>query len=208
MGDNSPCGRRKYWMRHSKEELVRELIRLEARRETQPVRYLNKFSGTCVTLEQQPNAADDEAVYAPLFTTPYAPVYPEKLPCAVHLLPGLKLGTGVATQTLLEALARREKYNTDIGAMTVDERAKHFAATNAVKAMQPQSDHLKSAIKLAEVASELADRIRAEELTPPSVPTFDEWLESTGNKPLGWVREVMEESYNACRTAILGGNIG
>ncbi|HIE0170381.1 TPA: hypothetical protein ACXI8G_000922 [Serratia marcescens] len=45
----------------------------------------------------------------------------------------------------------------------------------------------------------------------PAVPSFDEWLESTGTHPVGWVREVMEESYNACRAAMLaaapeGGN--
>lgn len=36
----------------------------------------------------------------------------------------------------------------------------------------------------------------------PAVPSFDEWLESTGTHPVGWVREVMEESYNACRAAM------
>ncbi|MBL6096696.1 DUF550 domain-containing protein [Salmonella enterica subsp. enterica serovar Typhimurium] len=35
----------------------------------EPVRYLNKFSGTCVTLEQQSNAADDVAVYMPLYAS-------------------------------------------------------------------------------------------------------------------------------------------
>ncbi|WP_312427439.1 hypothetical protein [Serratia sp. (in: enterobacteria)] len=113
-----------------------------ANREAQPVAYLNKFSGTCMTLEQQPNAADDAAVYVPLYTAPPAPAipdigssvvndaawklhdtltkygpinghqfnhlksclyealkvvmtdppapaYPERLPCPVHLLPGL-----------------------------------------------------------------------------------------------------------------------
>ncbi|EBW5413381.1 hypothetical protein ZB26_004783 [Salmonella enterica subsp. enterica] len=44
----------------------------------EPVRYLNKFSGTCVTLEQQSNAADDVAVYIPLYTAPPAPVVPEE----------------------------------------------------------------------------------------------------------------------------------
>ncbi|HIC4597989.1 TPA: dATP/dGTP pyrophosphohydrolase domain-containing protein [Salmonella enterica subsp. enterica serovar Schwarzengrund] len=38
----------------------------------EPVRYLNKFSGTCVTLEQQSNAADDVAVYMPLYAAPPA----------------------------------------------------------------------------------------------------------------------------------------
>lgn len=45
----------------------------------EPVRYLNKFSGTCVTLEQQSNAADDVAVYIPLYTAPPAPVVPDEM---------------------------------------------------------------------------------------------------------------------------------
>ena len=45
------------------------------------------------------------------------------------------------------------------------------------------------------------------ELIPPApvVPTFDEWLELRGNKPLGWVKDAMRESYDACRAAILNG---
>lgn len=46
----------------------------------EPVRYLNKFSGTCVTLEQQSNAADDVAVYIPLYAATPAPVVPEECP--------------------------------------------------------------------------------------------------------------------------------
>ncbi|EBB1186006.1 hypothetical protein GD466_04625 [Salmonella enterica] len=42
--------------------------------DAETVRYLNKFSGTCVTLEQQPNAADDVAVYIPLYAAPPASV--------------------------------------------------------------------------------------------------------------------------------------
>ncbi|MDM3417065.1 hypothetical protein OGV49_13655 [Citrobacter sp. Cb021] len=43
------------------------------------------------------------------------------------------------------------------------------------------------------------------ELTPPApvVPTFDEWLEIRGNKPLGWVKDAMRESYDACHDAML-----
>ncbi|MEE9648110.1 hypothetical protein [Enterobacter soli] len=40
---------------------------------------------------------------------------------------------------------------------------------------------------------------------PASVPTFDEWLEIRGNKPLGWVKDAMRESYDACRAAMLQG---
>lgn len=56
--------------------LKRALASLDA----EPVRYLNKFSGTCVTLEQQSNAADDVAVYIPLYAAPPAPVVPEECP--------------------------------------------------------------------------------------------------------------------------------
>lgn len=45
--------------------------------ESDPVRYMNKFTGSCVALEQQPDAADDAAVYVPLYTSPQpAPVVP------------------------------------------------------------------------------------------------------------------------------------
>ena len=37
----------------------------------------------------------------------------------------------------------------------------------------------------------------------PLIPTFDEWLKLSGNKPLGWVKDSMREAYNACRDAIL-----
>ena len=40
---------------------------------------------------------------------------------------------------------------------------------------------------------------------PVSVPTYDEWLEVRGNKPLGWVKDAMRESYDACRSAMLKG---
>ncbi|MGY9367511.1 hypothetical protein ACTM71_23200 [Citrobacter portucalensis] len=40
---------------------------------------------------------------------------------------------------------------------------------------------------------------------PPAsvVPTFDEWLAIRGDKPLGWVKDAMRESYDACRAAML-----
>ncbi|HEE3606006.1 DUF551 domain-containing protein [Klebsiella pneumoniae] len=37
----------------------------------------------------------------------------------------------------------------------------------------------------------------------PVVPTFDEWLGLSGNKPLGWVKDAMRKSYDACRAAML-----
>lgn len=53
-------------------QLEVQLVRANALA-AETVRYLNKFSGTCVTLEQQPNAADDVAVYIPLYAAPPVP---------------------------------------------------------------------------------------------------------------------------------------
>ena len=39
----------------------------------------------------------------------------------------------------------------------------------------------------------------------PVVPTFDEWLAIRGDKPLGWVKDAMRESYDACRAVMLHG---
>ncbi|EON6526456.1 DUF550 domain-containing protein [Salmonella enterica subsp. enterica serovar Salford] len=162
--------------------LKRALVSLDA----EPVRYLNKFSGTCVTLEQQPNAADDVAVYIPLHAAQpvqetgvykdmlniigllennewaehctstvlgslleseitrlvgkeqLMSVVPETLPCPVHLVPGLRLGKGCKTETLLIALQRRAEYYAGLDAMTPEERAEHDASIEAFKAMLPQ----------------------------------------------------------------------
>ena len=46
-------------------------------------------------------------------------------------------------------------------------------------------------------------RMHIKEQPAPVVPTFDEWLEIRGNKPLGWVKDAMRESYDACRAAML-----
>ncbi len=106
--------------------------------DAEPVRYLNKFSGTCVTLEQQPNASDDVAVYIPLYAAQPATVVPEKLPCSVELKPGLIIGKGCKTETLLTALRRRAEYYAKLEAMTPEEREKHGASIEAFKAMLPQ----------------------------------------------------------------------
>lgn len=36
-----------------------------------------------------------------------------------------------------------------------------------------------------------------------AVPTFEAWLSTQENKQLGWVRDSMKESYDACRAAML-----
>lgn len=80
----------------------------------------------------------------PLYRHAQQPVVPATLPCSVELKPGLIIGKGCKTETLLTALRSRADYNADIDAMTPEERAEHDASIKAFKAMlaaapQPQN---------------------------------------------------------------------
>lgn len=58
------------------EDVMCVLVDLLERRERdgqEPVRYMNRFTGACFTLDQQPDAATDTAVYVPLYTEQPAP---------------------------------------------------------------------------------------------------------------------------------------
>lgn len=72
---------------------------------------------------------------APLYRHAQQPVVPATLPCSVELKPGIIIGKGCKTETLLTALRRRADYNADIDAMTPEERAEHDASIKAFKAM-------------------------------------------------------------------------
>lgn len=71
----------------------------------------------------------------PAPVVPVVPVVPATLPCSVELKPGLIIGKGCKTETLLTALRRRADYNAGIDAMTPEERAEHDASIKAFKAM-------------------------------------------------------------------------
>lgn len=60
--------------------MARELLERRERDKQEPVRYMNRFTGACFTLEQQPDAATDTAVYVPLHAEQPAPVLPEEMP--------------------------------------------------------------------------------------------------------------------------------
>ncbi|MWF13628.1 hypothetical protein [Escherichia coli] len=66
------------------EEILAMVNRLLAAEGQKPVRYLNKFTGVCVTLEQQPDAATDTAVYVPLFAAPQPVAMPDELLAAME----------------------------------------------------------------------------------------------------------------------------
>lgn len=123
----------------------------------------------------------------PLYTTPPVPVVPATLPCAVELKPGLIIGKGCKTETLLTALQRRADYYAEIDAMTPEERAEHDANIEAFKAMLPQPTP-----------------VVPEEATPKNI----EMLASARvrNVTFQWdedERNAAADSWNACRAAVL-----
>ncbi|MEX3240472.1 hypothetical protein [Serratia quinivorans] len=65
-------------------------------------------------------------------TAPPAPAYPETLPCAVRLMPGIIFGEGVRTSTMLDGLRRREEYNAEMAAMTPEQKNEQSAAIKAL----------------------------------------------------------------------------
>lgn len=54
--------------------------------------------------------------------------YPDKLPCDVHLVPGLKIGKGCPVSTLHGALLRREEFAAELESMTPEQRQAHDKA--------------------------------------------------------------------------------
>ncbi|MGC8169546.1 hypothetical protein [Salmonella enterica] len=128
--------------RYAPPEVVRELARIAlASLTAEPVLYaaeetlayanMGEIHLTCLS-----EPMGDAVI--PLYTAPPAPVVPETLPCPVHLVPGLHLGKGCKTETLLIALQRRAEYYAGQDAMTPEERAEHDASIEAFKAMLPQ----------------------------------------------------------------------
>ena len=73
-----------------------------------------------------------------LSSIPPAPAYPERLPCPVRLMPGLLFGKGVPTESMLDALKRREEYEAELEAMTPAQRGENDARLEKLKALIPQ----------------------------------------------------------------------
>jgi len=86
-----------------------------------------------------------------------------------------------------------------------DESNKEHPDVMPVYAEPPAHENVHYADAAEEEIAALRKRIAELETAPPApvVPTFDEWLEIRGNKPLGWVKDAMRESYDACRAAML-----
>lgn len=98
----------------------------------------------------------------PIYASPQpAPEVPVTLPCAVELKPGLIIGKGCKTETLLTALQRRADYCAEIDAMTPEERAEHDANIAGFKAMlQPLALDSKQVGELTMWVKRLAHSLR------------------------------------------------
>ncbi|MDM3131964.1 hypothetical protein [Citrobacter sp. CK205] len=132
---------------------------------------------------------------------PPAPAVPAILPCAVELKPGIIIGKGCKTETLLTALQRRADYYAEIDAMTPEERAEHDANIEAFKAMLPRPDieMLSPALRNAPLApSDSQGRPRA-----PVVP--DEMTPQQASRSYGGEVRGYRDGWNACRAAMLNG---
>ncbi|HGB4301457.1 TPA: DUF551 domain-containing protein [Salmonella enterica subsp. enterica serovar Muenchen] len=130
----------------------------------------------------------------PLYAAPPAPVVPEKLPCSVELKPGLIIGKGCKTETLLTALRRRADYYAKIDAFTPEERAEHDASIEAFKAMLP-------------TPADSQGRPRAP-VVPPAIEPDYKVIKSilpTAN-PDEYACCIAADMWNACRATMLQAN--
>lgn len=132
--------------------------------DSEPVAYIFKHPAGrlfwALTDESNKGQSDVIPVYAapqPAPVVPVVPVVPATLPCSVELKPGLIIGKGCKTETLLTALRRRADYNADIDAMTLEERAEHDASIKAFKAMLAAAPHDTPALNSLQSVDSVAD---------------------------------------------------
>lgn len=103
------------------------------------------------------------AVFANLTAPVVSAEYPDRLPCSVLLEPGLRFGKGIKTSTMLAALARRAVYESDMAALSPEERAEFQAGIEDFKALIAQpapvvpDDVLDALRKVARIRLDLND---------------------------------------------------
>lgn len=78
------------------------------------------------------------AVFANLTAPVVSAEYPDRLPCSVLLEPGMRFGKGIKTSTMLAALARRSVNESDMAALSPEERAEFHARIEDFKALIAQ----------------------------------------------------------------------
>ncbi|MCW9273782.1 DUF551 domain-containing protein [Klebsiella variicola] len=98
--------------------------------------------------------------------------YPETLPCPVLLEPGLRFGKGIKTSTMLAALARRSVYESDMAALSPEERAEFQMGIEDFKALiaqpAPVENHIGSKNALDAIVSFIKSK------SNPTVKCYEE----------------------------------
>ncbi|HFD2556272.1 hypothetical protein [Klebsiella pneumoniae] len=109
-------------------------------------------------------AKDGDVAVLPLYHhAQQAPEYPEVLPCPVLLEPGLRFGKGIKTSIMLSALARRAVHESDMAALSPEERAEFQTGIEDFKALIAQpvpvvpQDVLEALQKVARIRLDLND---------------------------------------------------
>lgn len=135
--------------RHAPPVVVRELARMAlAAMESEPVAWTDEEElrdvnvagiGYLFGIDREANKFADPRRQIMLYRHAQpAPEYPEVLPCSVLLEPGLRFGKGIKTSTMLAALARRAVYESDMAALSPEERVEFQARIEDFKALIAQ----------------------------------------------------------------------
>lgn len=142
-------------------------------------------------------AKDGDVAVLPLYRHAQpAPEYPETLPCPVLLEPGLRFGKGIKTSSVLAALARRAVYESDMAALSQEERAEFQARIEDFKALIAQpvpvvpQDVLEALQKVARIRLDLND--------------FDGDRRGIADC-LGDAEEALIDVVNRCAAMLIGG---
>jgi hypothetical protein len=139
-------------------------------------------------------AKDGDVAVLPLYRHAQpAPGYPEVLPCSVLLEPGLRFGKGIKTSTMLAALARRAVHESDMAALSPEERAEFHARIEDFKALISQPEPL---VMDDKKLRELFDAWFASDCS------FDQSPEASEADNIAW-RESYWYVWQRCRGAML-----
>lgn len=174
--------------RHAPPVVVRELARMVlAAMDGEPVawtwHYREQWHVTNDERRAEFVAKDGDVAVLPLYRHAQpAPEYPEVLPCSVLLEPGLRFGKGIKTSTMLAALARRAVHESDLAALSPEERAEFQARIEDFKALIAHSAPVVPEKCPAEIRDLLASHTDA---------LFND--------------DDAQEIWNACRAAMLSG---
>ena len=126
------------------------------------------------------------AVFANLTAPVVSAEYPDRLPCSVLLEPGLRFGKGIKTSTMLAALARRAVHESDMAALSPEERAEFQARIEDFKSLIEQPAPVVPVVP--------------EEMTIMDACKFVQDMRLFDD-----VSVIVMRTWNACRAAMLNG---